>query len=191
MTLHPPVPGLADDPQVLQPAAAVSSNGSPFGGPSRLPRGQHASKALRWILPGGAAVLIAVAIVIWFFWFRGPQLRTDLEIGRVEYKDLQLKVVERGALEARENRDVKCEVKAGSRGAPKIKWVVDNGAMVQKGDLLVDIDASYLEEQAQSKKIDRDKAETDKIAAEQLYPVKKIAIALAHQNLEKWIKGDF
>src|SRR5260370_3198578 len=115
MTLHPPVPGLADDPQVLQPAAAGSSNGSPFGGPSRLPRGQHASKALRWILPGGAAVLIAVAIGIWFFWFRGPQLRTDLEIGTVEYNDLPLKVVERAALQAREKPDGKCEVKARER----------------------------------------------------------------------------
>ena len=39
--------------------------------------------------------------------------------------------------------------------------------MVKKGDLLVDIDDSYLQEQAQAKKIDRDKAEADKIAAEQ------------------------
>ena len=118
---------------------------------------------------------------------RGIDLVTD----KVEFKNLQLKIVERGALEAKENHDIKCEVKTGSRGAPKIKWVVDNGSTVKKGDLLVDIDDSYLQEQAQAKKIEHDKAESDKIAAEELYPVKKIAIALAEQNLEKWIKGDF
>ena len=50
-----------------------------------------------------------------FAWYRGPQVRTDLEFARVEYKDLQLKIVERGTLEAKENHDVKCEVKTGNR----------------------------------------------------------------------------
>ena len=138
-----------------------------------------------------ALLFVGVVGGVWFIWFRGPAARTDLVIMPVAYKDLQLKIFERGALEAKENHDIKCEVKTGSRGAPKIKWVVDNGTTVKKGELLVDIDDSYLQEQAQSKKIDHDKAEADKIAAEELYPVKKIAIALAEQNLEKWIKGDF
>jgi len=126
----------------------------------------------------------------WYL-FRGPHARANLVTARVEYKDLQLKVVERGSLEAKENHDVKCEVKAGSRGAGKIKSVVENGLLVNKGDLLVEIDDSFLQEQALTKKIDRLKALSDKIAAEQLYPVKKIAINLAEQQLEQWVKGDF
>jgi multidrug resistance efflux pump len=132
-------------------------------------------------------------------WFRGPQNRADLAPTTVKYMNLQLKIVERGALEAKDNHDIKCEVKTGSRGAPKIKWVVENGTMVQgpswfgliEGDLLVEIDDSYLQEQATNQKIARDKAETDKVSAELLYPGKKDAIDLARKQLDKWIKGDY
>ncbi|MFL5340063.1 MAG: hypothetical protein ACJ8F7_07920, partial [Gemmataceae bacterium] len=159
----------------------------------KLPQARKGgNKALRFLVP---LVLVALALVVivgvYLIWFRGPQTRADLVTARVGYHDLQLKIVERGTLEAKDNHDIKCEVKAGSRGAPKIKWVVDNGAFVNKGDLLVDIDDSYIQEQALAKKIDRLNAESAKIAAEQTYPQKKIAIALAEQNLEKWIKGDF
>ena len=61
----------------------------------------------------------------------------------------------------------------------------------RRGDLLLDIDDSYLQEQATTQKIARDKAESDKITAEQNYPVMFSAIGLAEQNLEKWNKGDF
>ena len=159
--------------------------------PVRLPKSKRASRAGRWVTLLVALLFVGGSAAAYFFWFRGPSVRGDLEKALVTYKDLQLKVVERGGLEAKENHDIKCEVKTGSRGAPKIKWVVDNGTPVKKGDLLVDIDDSYLQEQAQAKKIEHDKAEADKIAAEELYPVKKIAIALAEQNLEKWIKGDY
>jgi len=179
-------------PSPAQGSAPIAvSNGVALPTPSRLPRARRRSKVLWLVLPGVGALLLAGVTLAWFLWLRGPQVRTDLVTYRVEYKDLQLKVVERGSLEAKDSHDVKCDVKTGSRGAPKIKWVADNGTYVKKGDLLVDIDDSYLQEQAQSKKIDRDKAETDKIAAEQSYPQKKIAIGLAEQTLEKWIKGDY
>jgi HlyD family secretion protein len=135
--------------------------------------------------------VIVAAVGVYLFWFRGPTVRADLVTDKVEYRDLQLKVVERGTLEAKENHDIKCEVKAGSRGAPKIKWVVDNGKLVKAGDLLVDIDDSYLQEQATTQKIARDKAETDMITAKENYPILVSAIGLAEQNLEKWIKGDY
>ncbi len=192
MTLQSSVP--AASAERTAPAPDQQGNGtaaSSFVRPSRLPKARRVSRLMRFILPATAVVLAVIAGGVWFFWFRGPQVRTDIEKRTVEYQDLQLKVVERGALEAKENRDIKCEVKTGSRGAPKIKWVVDNGAQVKKGDLLVEIDDSYLQEQALAKKIDRLNAEKDRIAAEQTYPQKKIAIGLAEKNLEKWIKGDY
>lgn len=173
-----------------EPMVLAVPNGTPLP-TAPLPRAQRRRKRLWVILPAAATLLVVAIVVVWLLWFRGPQARPDLVTYRVEFKDLQLKIVERGSLEAKESHDVKCEVKSGSRGSPKIEWVVDNGAYVHKGDLLVDIDDSYLQEQAQAKKIDRDKAEADKIAAEQSYPVKQVAIKLAEQNLEKWIKGDF
>jgi multidrug efflux pump subunit AcrA (membrane-fusion protein) len=63
--------------------------------------------------------------------------------------------------------------------------------LVKKGDLLVDIDDSYLRDQTTTQKIARDNAENDKIKAEQDYPGLKIAISVAEQNLKKWVEGDF
>jgi HlyD family secretion protein len=184
------VPGTVNGSTVrVVPADETGHSGPPT--PARLPKGRRGNRTGRWLLLLTLVLFVGAASGVWFIWFRGPVARTDLVTMKVEYRDLQLKIVERGGLEAKENHDIKCEVKTGSRGAPKIKWVVDNGTTVKKGDLLVDIDDSYLQEQAQAKKIEHDKAEADKIAAEELYPVKKIAIALSEQNLEKWIKGDF
>jgi multidrug efflux pump subunit AcrA (membrane-fusion protein) len=186
MSLQPSLPI-----QTPEQAAATSANGDAHARPTRLPQGKRGRSASRFILPAVALLLLVVGGTVWGVWFRGPQVRADLVTAKVEYKDLQLKITERGTLEAKENRDVKCEVKTGSRGAPKIKSVVENGAQVKKGDLLVEIDDSYLQEQATDQKIVRDKAESDKITAELGYPSKKTAIGLAEKNLEKWIKGDY
>jgi HlyD family secretion protein len=185
-----PVPSTANGPAV-QATSAGSSNGSPFPKASRLPKARRGRRVLRFLVPAALLVLAVIAASVYFLWFRGPQVRTDLVTAKVEYKDLQLKIVERGTLEAKENRDVKCEVKTGNRGAPKIKWVVENGTQVKKDDLLVDIDDSYLQDQATTQKIARDQAENDKIKAEQDYPSLKIAVDVAVQNLKKWVEGDF
>lgn len=195
MTLPSSLPAASPETPVPSPARTpahgANGNGAALPAPSRLPRARRGNKALWIILPLAALLFLGGPALAWFFFFRGPQVRTDLVTYKVEYKDLQLKIVERGSLEAMESHDVKCEVKTGSRGAPKIKWVVDNGKEVKKGDLLVEIDDSYILEQRDAKRIERDKAEADKIAAEQLHPVKMKAIELAKQNQEKWIKGDF
>jgi multidrug efflux pump subunit AcrA (membrane-fusion protein) len=186
MSLQPSLP--IESPEQ---AAASSVNGESHAKPSRLPQRQRGRSLSRFILPAIVVAVLVIGGTVWGVWFRGPQVRADLVTAKVEYKDLQLKITERGTLEAKENRDVKCEVKTGSRGAPKIKWVVENGTQVKKGDLLVEIDDSYLQEQATDQKIIRDKAEADKITAELGYPSKKTAIGLAEKNLEKWIKGDY
>jgi multidrug efflux pump subunit AcrA (membrane-fusion protein) len=198
MTLQSTVPAASPEQKnttangSAAPAIPASDNGhGEAAHPARLPKNRRASRLGRWLTVLAMVAFVGAAGGAYFIWFRGPTVRTDLVTIKVDYKDLQLKVVERGALEAKENHDIKCEVKTGSRGAPKIKWVVDNGTLVKKDDLLVDIDDSYLQEQAQAKKIELDKAEADKIAAEEIYPVKKVAIGLAEQNLEKWVKGDF
>ena len=160
--------------------------------PSKLPKGKRRAGVSRFVWPLALVALAASGVAAWGFFFRVGQARTDLSLSEpLKYTNLQLKIVERGTLEARENHDVKCEVKAGSRGAPKLKWVVENGTQVAVGDMLAEIEDSYLVEQAQGKQIDRQKAENDMIAAETLYPVKQIAITLAEKNLEKWIKGDY
>jgi multidrug efflux pump subunit AcrA (membrane-fusion protein) len=186
-----PVPNAANAPAVLDAVPANGQKSPELPKPSRLPKAKHGGRSTRILVPAGIVVVLIVIASTWFFWFRGPQARADLVTARAEIRSLQLKVVERGTLEAKDNHDVKCEVKAGSRGAPKILWVVENGTQVKKGEQIAIIDDSYLQEQATNQKILRDKAEADKIAAEQNYPILKSAIGLADKNLKMWIKGTF
>ncbi len=198
MTLQSSVPAASPEQSAPSHAKGLAPTANPIASsalpkPGRVPSAKRGGNRGFFLL--GSAAVVAVMVLgagaVWYFWLRGPAVRADLVTAKVEYKDLQLKIVERGTLEAKENRDVKCEVKTGSRGAPKIRWVVDNGALVKKGDLLVEIDDSYLQEQATNQKILRDNAESAKITAEQNYPIAQNAIGLAEQNAEKWIKGDF
>ena len=202
MSLQPSLP-VASPEQNHANGQAAGTNGAAVTQATRLPKARTRRRGSRFLLPALAVVILGAVLAVWLIWFRVPTARTDLAIGPVQKKFLQLKIVERGALEARENRDIKCEVKTGSRGAPKIKWVVENGTYVNgammawcgivlvPGDPLVEIDDSYLQEQATTQKIARDKAEADWIAAKELYPLKKSAIALAIQNKQKWVNGDF
>src|SRR5258708_39777915 len=103
-------------------AVASSANGESHPKPSRLPQSRRGRSHGRFLIPGIIIALLAIGGTVWGVWFRGPQARTDLVTSKVEYRDLQLKVTERGTLEAKEPREMKGDVKAGSRGAPKIKW---------------------------------------------------------------------
>src|SRR5262249_46947324 len=151
--------------------------------PSKLPRGKRRSGIMRFAWVIALFVVLGSAVAAWAIFFRGAQARADLSLSEpLKYTSLQLKIVERGTLEAKDNHDVKCEVKAGSRGAPKIKWVVENGTQVEVGDLLVDIEDSYLQEQATTKAIDRQNAEKDMVSAVSTYPVKVSGITLAEKN---------
>ena len=210
MSLQPNVPTASPEQSGPHLASAASSNGSALATPSRLPSARRGKGRARFILPASIILLLLGGVVVWAVWFRGPSVRTDLVAIKVERQKLiQLKIVERGTLEAKENHYIVCEVKPGSRGVPKIKEVVDNGTLVKGpvfsptklfgafpiatklGDEIVVIDDSSLVEQATNQRIARDKAEADMIAAELLYPGKLTAIDLAKRNKDKWVEGDF
>src|SRR5580704_9471189 len=134
----PTVPATVDGTG-LRPLPTAGANGTSLVAPSRLPKARRKSRMRRLVFPAVILVAVAGGVGAWYYGARGPQVRADLVTAVLELKDLQLKVVERGTLEAKENHDVKCEVKTGSRGAPKIKWVVENGTYVKKDELLVEI----------------------------------------------------
>jgi multidrug efflux pump subunit AcrA (membrane-fusion protein) len=100
-------------------------------------------------------------------------LPADVVLHKVGHRDVQLTIVERGTLEAKDNHVVRCEVKTGNRDLPTIRWVVDDGSRVKQGDLLVEIDGASLQEQAANQKILADRADADRTAAEQLLALKK------------------
>ena len=113
---------------------------------------------------------------------------------------LPVTVTERGTLESAENKDVICKVKAGSKAsfASTIKWVIDDGSVVSKGQLLMELDDSSLQDQMRSQSIVVEKARAEWIKADQEYVIQVktnaalVATAdsvteLADLDLEKYI----
>lgn len=135
-----------------------------------------------------------------YFWTNNATARADLLLHQVKKENLDLTVVERGTLESSDNKDVICRVKAGSKGnyATTIKWVIDDGTKVGKGQPIMTLDSSALEDQQRAQKIAREQAHATMIAAEQNYFITvnqnesdketaRIAIQLAELDLEKYV----
>ena len=111
--------------------------------------------------------------------------RPDLLPHTVQAEYLPVTVVERGTLESTDNRDVVCRVKAGSRGtfASTIKWVIDDGTMVSKGQPLMDLDDSNLKDQEQAQGIVVSKATSAWVKAKE-----ELAIQLKINDSDKAAK---
>jgi multidrug resistance efflux pump len=189
------------------PVTAVNGpNGSPSPGGSRLPQARRLSKGGKALVGGLAALtLLAIAGGAWYFFFRIGGARADLLLHKVRYEQLQLTIVERGALESADNRDIVCRVKAGTKNstvASTIKWVIDDGSIVEAGDKLVELDDSGLDDQRKTKKIDVDKAESDVISARENCKIvesqntsdiatAEVNLILAEINLQQYLEGEY
>jgi RND family efflux transporter MFP subunit len=155
----------------------------------------------------GVAIL-AGAIVLVTLWRSGSLFAHQRYTGptwTVRKEKLKVTIVARGNLEAVNNNDIKCEVRSGTKGsttATTIKWLVDEGSVVKKGALLMELDASGLQEQLKDKTKDVDKAYADKVAADEAVRIQEIgnesaveaaknARDLAKIELEKYVKGDY
>ncbi len=99
--------------------------------------------------------------------------RGDLLWATAKTEMLPISVVEKGQLESTDNRDLICKVKAGSKGtfASTIKWVIDDGSIVNKGQLLLELDDSALQEQYKTQSIAVDKARAEWISANEEYTI--------------------
>lgn len=151
----------------------------------------------------GLVVLIAGSVVVLMPGSKGT-LRGDYVPYTVKRENLVVSITERGALEAAENKDVICHVKAGkgSTIATTIRAVlVDDGSHVKTGDQLIHLDDSGLIEQLKAQKIVRDKAKNEWSTAVQTFEITKVqnekdtesakvAVELAHIDLKKYKEGD-
>lgn len=131
--------------------------------------------------------------------------RADLVTHKVAMDRLQMTITERGQLESAENKEVVCRVKARSANstiATTIRWVIDDGTQVQRGDKLVQLDDSGLFEQLKQQRIVVDQAYATHIQAETTYEIvesqnksdiatAKLTLELAEIDLQKFIKGEY
>lgn len=138
----------------------------------------------------GVLLLLIGGSLVGYFFFVKKAARPDLILHTVKRENLEMTVVERGTLESSENREIVCRVKAGSRGsyASTIKWVIEDGKLVKKGQPIMILDSSALEDQHRAQKIVLGQAEAAMIAAEQNYLItinqNESDIATAMNNIE-------
>lgn len=135
----------------------------------------------------------------------GRPTRPDLIRHRVAYDRLQLTITERGTLESAENSDIVCRVKARSANstvATTIRWVIDDGTQVKRGDRLVQLDDSGLVEELKKQKIVVDQKHAEWVQAEKAYDITvsqnksdlakaKLDHELAKLDLEKFEEGEY
>lgn len=119
-------------------------------------------------------LLIAAGIAIAGWFMTG--LRAEPYNGpthTVKRDKLLVTIVERGALESAENSEIVCRVKAKSASgvASTIKWVIDDGSEVKKGQLLIELDDSSQHDQYKTQKIEVDKAKSEWVKAEQDFEI--------------------
>src|SRR4051812_3824184 len=171
MSLAPLPPSRSSHPPSLQELPSL--NGSATSGPPDLGEAPARKFPLTLVLVGGALAVLATAGLLYFMTGKSKGDRPDLLTHTVKLENLDLTVIERGTLESADNRDIICHLKAGSKGsyASTIKWVIDDGTLVKRGQLLMVLDSSSLEDQYRTQKIAVDKAQAEAVKGEQDYRI--------------------
>lgn len=104
-------------------------------------------------------------------WFQraGSGSSASLLTFQVQPRDLPITVIERGNLQSQSNLPVYCEVddyrQDGINGTP-IVWVISNGASVEKGDLICELDASAIQTELDEQVLDTEEAKSSLFEAE-------------------------
>jgi HlyD family secretion protein len=112
--------------------------------------------------------------------------------------DFQVSLKESGELQALNSVDVKCEVE----GSSTILWIVEEGKMVAKGDLLVELASDQIDEKVQTAEISVATKEAAAGAAKSEYEIQKdqndsdikaaaLTLELAELSLEQYLKGNW
>ncbi len=112
--------------------------------------------------------------------------------------DLTINVIEAGTIKARDQEIIKSEVE----GVNTILWIIDEGKQVKKGDLLLEIDASKLEEKLVDQQIKVQNNEAAYVRATENLLVTKnqsasdidkaeLTLSFARQDLQKYSEGEY
>lgn len=154
---------------------------------------------------GGAGIWVVAAVVVLavggvFLWQgRGESgAETRIATWTAKRDKLRISVIESGQLKANKSVDIFCEVRGGST----ILELVDEGTRVAKGDLLVRLDDSGLEDDLTAQKIRFQQASAALTQAEKELEIQKsmnesdldkgqLELDLARTDLEKYEKGDY
>jgi HlyD family secretion protein len=113
-------------------------------------------------------------------------------------RDLDVRIVKDGELQAINNIDIFCNVE----GQTTVLTLVKEGATVKKGDVLITLDSSAIKQHIEDTTLDVQKAEADVTASREMLEIQKsqnsanleaadVAVTLAQLDLEEYREGTF
>jgi len=123
------------------------------------------------------SLLVAFALTgtlltgLWWFW---PRLSFSAQEGGplihvAKQSDFVYEITERGEVESASNVEIRCEVKAKGTGGTTILEIVPEGTYVQKGEVLIRLDSSALENEQTKQQIVCNSSEAEVIKARNTY----------------------
>lgn len=158
----------------------------------------------RWPLPWKISALLAgLAVPAVLLLWSSPTTPIADDIDVQEYFQLKkgpldIVVAEAGVIKAREKEIIKSEVE----GSTTILWIIEEGKQVKKGELLLELDASKLQDAMVDQGIQVDNAEAAYINARENLAVMKnqaesdidqaeLKLRFAEQDFRKYTEGEY
>jgi HlyD family secretion protein len=142
---------------------------------------------------GNATVilLVIVSLVLALGYYAYASVKTALAQNQVaSFKFRQVEnglfkhtVIESGVIESSQNIDIICNVRSRAGGV-QIIWVIDEGSQVIKGDKLVELDTTTLEDSLQQQKLIMNRANSTRISAD-------AAVRRATIARQEYLEGTF
>jgi len=97
---------------------------------------------------GGAVALLALAaLAVWALGSGSSAGASSGETTRVSRSRLLVTIAESGEVDAKESKDIKCEIE----GQSTILWIIEEGKVVAEGDKLADLDPTDVQDQLTSR----------------------------------------
>ncbi|UUO07102.1 HlyD family efflux transporter periplasmic adaptor subunit [Blastopirellula sp. J2-11] len=145
--------------------------------PESRPRLRLETSRRNWFWPILLVLLVAgIAFGAYYLPSSGIWGSTNEVSGALTYEvqreRLLITVTDDGNVESASNIDVKCEIAGGGT----ILWIVEDGKRVTKGEEIIRIDTSAIEDQLNAQKIVYEKALATKIETQEAFEAAKLAV---------------
>lgn len=154
-----------------EPTTRHDRDALPGRAPGRRSRGPSAAKWFVAFAVLAAVIGSGIVFLPSISWSSTDQNEGGLT-HRVAPEGLLVTVTEDGNVESASNIDVKCEVAGGGT----ILWIIEDGSTVKKGDELIRLDTSLIEDELNTQRIAYEKALATKIKAEEDYAAADISV---------------
>ena len=145
-----------------------------------------------------ALAVLAIAGAAYGLWLRDGSEESEVPLASVQRGPLTISVIESGTVQNRERVVVKSQVE----GSVQILNLIDEGVTVEKGDLLVELDSSSLQDQRTQQQINVQNAEAAFIRARENLAVTRsqtesdiaqaeLNVQFAKLDLKKYLEGEW